>query len=110
MPLVPLLADLVSLLASRLTNLRCGLVVSYSVASDPASRRRPYSVLLVLSRFNNAGLSPAVMGVPRRTSQAVYCLEYVRRMSPSRRDGLIYHWPPMGPHFAYQDPRSHIIS
>jgi hypothetical protein len=31
------------------------------VASDPASQRRPFFVLLVLSRFNNAALSAAVM-------------------------------------------------
>src|SRR5215469_12044506 len=49
-------------------HLRCGLVVSHSVAPDHASQRRPYSVLLVLSRFNNAGLSPAVISAPWRTS------------------------------------------
>src|SRR5215831_10216985 len=48
-------------------HLRCGLGVSHSVAPDHASRHRPYSVLLVLSRFNNAGLSPAVMCAPWRT-------------------------------------------
>src|SRR6516165_5891129 len=48
-------------------HLRCGLDVSHSVAPDHASRHRPYSVLLVLSRFNNAGLSPAVISAPWRT-------------------------------------------
>ena len=45
-------------------HLRCGLGVSHSVAPDHASRHRPYSVLLVLSRFNNAGLSPALISAP----------------------------------------------
>ena len=48
-------------------HLRCGLGVSHSVAPDHASRHRPYSVLLVLSRFNNAGLSPALISAPWRT-------------------------------------------
>src|SRR5215471_13110306 len=52
-------------------HLRCGLVVSHSVAPDHASRHRPYSVLLVLSRFNNAGLSPALISAPWRTRAAV---------------------------------------
>ena len=52
-------------------HLRCGLGVSHSVAPDHASRHRPYSVLLVLSRFNNAGLSPAVISAPWRTRAAV---------------------------------------
>ena len=49
---------------------RCGLGVSHSVAPDHASRHRPYFVLLVLSRFNNAGLSPAVISAPWRTRVA----------------------------------------
>src|SRR6516162_3326768 len=48
-------------------HLRCGLGLSHSVAPDHASRHRPYSVLLVLSRFNNAGLSPALISAPWRT-------------------------------------------
>ena len=52
-------------------HLRCGLGVSHSVAPDHASRHRPYSVLLVLSRFNNAGLSPALISAPWRTRAAV---------------------------------------
>src|SRR5215831_15963 len=48
-------------------HLRCGLGVSHSVAPDHASRHRPYFVLLVLSRFNNAGLSPALISAPWRT-------------------------------------------
>ena len=52
-------------------HLRCGLGVSHSVAPDHASRHRPYSVLLVLSRFNNAGLSPALISAPWRTRAPV---------------------------------------
>jgi len=52
-------------------HLRCGLGVSHSVAPDHASRHRPYSVLLVLSRFNNAGLSPALISAPWRTGTGV---------------------------------------
>src|SRR6516165_9700320 len=55
-------------------HLRCGLGVSHSVAPDHASRHRPYSVLLVLSRFNNAGLSPAVISAPWRTRRSVLAL------------------------------------
>jgi hypothetical protein len=44
-------------------HLRCGLVFSHSVASNPAFRRRSFFVLLVLSRFNNAALSAAVICV-----------------------------------------------
>src|SRR6516162_3556448 len=51
-------------------HLRCGLGLSHSVAPDHASRHRPYSVLLVLSRFNNAGLSPALISAPWRTRVA----------------------------------------
>src|SRR5262249_53470332 len=42
-----------------------------SVAPDHASRHRPYFVLLVLSRFNNAGLSPALISAPWRTGTGV---------------------------------------
>src|SRR5215467_7052267 len=52
-------------------HLRCGLGVSHSVAPDHASRHRPYSVLLVLSRFNNPGLSPALISAPWRTRAPV---------------------------------------
>src|SRR6516165_3983281 len=52
-------------------HLRCGLGVSHSVAPDHASRHRPYSVLLVLSRFNNAGLSPALISAPWRAGTGV---------------------------------------
>ena len=52
-------------------HLRCGLGVSHSVAPDHASRHRPYSVLLVLSRFNNAGLSPALISASWRTGTGV---------------------------------------
>ena len=52
-------------------HLRCGLGVSHSVAPDHASRHRPYSVLLVLSRFNNAGLSPALISAPWHTRAPV---------------------------------------
>jgi hypothetical protein len=71
-------SDLASRIPSCLANLpppnrvhlRCGLVVSHSVAPDHASQHRPYSVLLVLSRFNNAGLSLAVISAPWRTRVA----------------------------------------
>src|SRR5262245_47917284 len=59
-------------------HLRCGLGVSHSVAPDHASRHRPYSVLLVLSRFNNAGLSPAVISAPWRTGQRSWPLRICR--------------------------------
>src|SRR5262245_52671893 len=52
-------------------HLRCGLGVSHSVAPDHASRHRPYFVLLVLSRFNYAGLSPALIRAPWRTGTGV---------------------------------------
>src|SRR5262249_50783341 len=67
-------ADLASRIPRWLANLPGRIVftcvavgVSHSVAPDHASRHRPYSVLLVLSRFNNAGLSPALISAHWRT-------------------------------------------
>src|SRR6516225_10066992 len=57
-------------------HLRCGLGVSHSVAPDHASRHRPYSVLLVLSRFNNAGLSPALISAPWRTRDGLRAVPF----------------------------------
>src|SRR6516165_6177232 len=55
---------------------RCGLGVSHSVAPDHASRHRPYSVLLVLSRFNNAGLSPALISAPWRPRDGFHAVPF----------------------------------
>src|SRR6516162_3686200 len=57
-------------------HLRCGLGLSHSVAPDHASRHRPYSVLLVLSRFNNAGLSPALISAPWRTRDGLRAVPF----------------------------------
>ena len=79
-------------------HLRCGLGVSHSVAPDHASRHRPYSVLLVLSRFNNAGLSPAVISAPWRTRAPVprrrasrLKLRYSDKVPIQRRAFLGFH-------------------
>src|SRR5262249_31532218 len=60
-------------------HLRCGLGVSHSVAPDHASRHRPYFVLLVLSRFNNAGLSPALISAPWRSGPDVLVRQIARK-------------------------------
>src|SRR6516164_2970191 len=65
-------------------HLRCGLGVSHSVAPDHASRHRPYSVLLVLSRFNNAGLSPAVISAPWRTRNQLRSRRWRARQKRAR--------------------------
>ena len=74
-------------------HLRCGLGVSHSVAPDHASRHRPYSVLLVLSRFNNAGLSPALISAPWRT-----------RGGACASRGFIKAWPLISRFAPVQEP------
>src|SRR5262245_14521410 len=74
-PAGPFWTDLASLFPRSLANLPRRIVFTFvadwgsrtRLLQTHASPHRPYSVLLVLSRFNNAGLSPALISAPWRT-------------------------------------------